>query len=327
MTPETQAALDELHGAAREQAYQATIANPLEFRGVAPIQVDEIAPEDVRHWSVTEILKAVGEAGGLVHWSAQETARAAVRQRETWMAMEREDSTAAAEDWLANSRYRKPKGQLSDSAFGNELHELLASWALTGVRPEVTLERFGVPADVDNATKCLEQFDRWLDDFQPEYLATEAAVFSPTYGYAGTMDAIFIVDGVRFICDYKSSRKSVDTKGKDRKPYADSVALQLAAYAKAELLATWRARRFEKTYKRYYYLNEDERAMGVPVPPVDAGLAIHITPEHCNAYPFGKLDEAHFYFLHALEIARWVFEDSKTAMGDVLTPRAREAVA
>lgn len=303
-----------------------TLTNPLEFRGQPPVDIssDEVAPEDVRHWSVTEILKAVGDPGGLIHWSAQETAKAATRSRKTWMAMEEEQGTKAAEDWLAGARYRKPKGQISDADFGKRLHELLEIWALTGERPVPTLDQFGLPDDVDNAQRCLDQFDRWLNDFQPEFLATEAAVFSPTYGYAGTMDAAARIQQVRFAIDYKSSRKSFDARGNPTKPYPDSVALQLAAYAKAELLATWRARRTEVIRKRYYLLNETERALAVPVPEVDAGLAIHITPEHCDAYPIAKLDQAHEYFLHAIDIARWIYQDSKTVMGGVLVPPAHE---
>lgn len=298
----------------------ATIVNPLEFRGQPPVDVTEadVSPADVRHWSVTEIIKAVGDAGGLIHWSAQETAKAAVRSRKTWMAMEEEQGSPAAEDWLAGARFRKPKGMLSDSQFGKELHALLETWALSGARPPVTLEVFGVEDDIVNATACLDQFDRWLEKAQPEYLATEAAVFSPTYGYAGTADAFASIHTVRFVIDYKFSRKSRDTKGKPTRPYPDSVGLQLAAYAGAELLATWRARRFEQIRKRYYLLNDEEREAAVPVPAVDAGLAIHITPEHCDAYPITKLALAHKAFLHSIDVAKWVFQDSKTVMGDPL---------
>lgn len=296
------------------------ITNPLELRGQGAIDLDPaaVSADDDRFWSVTEILRAVGDSNGLIHWAAKEAAGAAVTSRETWQAMEREQGTDEALDWIASARFRPPKGKISDSAFGTRVHELLEQYALTGARPEVVATPTLPEADVDNARRCLDQFDRWLQDFQPTYLATEAIVYSETYGYAGTADAMLELGGVRFLGDYKSSRKSHDTKGKPTRPYAYSVGLQVAAYAKAEILATWRARRFEETRKRYYLLNADERALAVPVPEVDAGLAIHVTPEHCDAYPIPRLEAAFEAFLHALECARWVFQDSKRAMGPAL---------
>lgn len=293
----------------------ATLTNPLELRGQPPIEVDasEVHPDDVRHWSVTEVLKAIGDPGGLIHWSATEAAKAAVKSRATWQAMEQENGTQEAVEWIAKARFRTSEGRLSDAGFGNLIHELLEQYALTGVRPEPDPVAFGAE-DITNATACLEQFDRWLNTFQPTYVATEAAVFSPLYGYAGTADAFLNIDGIRFLADYKSSRKSWTKKNQPTKPYADSVALQLAAYAGAELLAAWRARRFEKNSRRYYLLSEEERDQALAVPEVDAGLAIHITPEHCDAYPIPKLADLHPRFLHALEVARWVYQDSKRAM-------------
>lgn len=295
----------------------------LELRGQPPVDVEEadVLEEDQRFWSVTEIISAVGDSKGLQSWAATEAAKAAVQSRQTWQAMEQENGTDAALDWIAQARFRKPKGAISDTEFGNRVHALLEDYALTGVRPEVSDQ---VP-DVDrkNAERCLDRFDAWLQAFQPQYLATEASVYNLTFGYAGTADAVMVIDGVRFLADYKSSRKSETAKGGKTKPYADSVGLQLAAYAKAELLATWSARRFKKT-RRYYLLNEVERALAVPVPDVDAGLAIHITPEHCDAYPVMDLDAAFRSFLHAQEVARWVYQTSRRAMGPALIPPTRE---
>ena len=51
---------------------------------------------------------------------------------------------------------------------------------------------------------------------------------------------------------------------------------------------------------------------------VDTGLAIMITPEHCEAYPI-RCDEAvHESFLFTVEVARWILQTSKDAMGPPL---------
>jgi hypothetical protein len=76
----------------------------------------------------------------------------------------------------------------------------------------------------------------------------------------------------------------------------------------------------EKFRRRYYLLSESERALAVPVPEVDGGLCIHITPEACEAYPIRCDEEAHRAFLYTLECFRWVNETARTAMGQPLEP-------
>jgi hypothetical protein len=280
------------------------------------IEDNEVTPEDRRYWSVTEILKAIGDPGGLLHWSAEEAAKAAVNQRATWQAMEQESGTTEAVSWLTNARYRTPKGQRSASKLGDYVHDLCEEYALTGVRPDVD----------DEGRPYLDQFDRWCQRAQPTYLAAEMSVFSPTYGYAGTCDAILQIDGVTFCADYKSTRRARDRQGRETSPYADSVGLQVCAYARAEIAAVWRARRTGgERKKRYYWLNATEQAMGVPLPQVDMGLAVHITPEHCEAFPLRVDDDVFEDFLHAFEVAGWIFERSKRVMSEPLTYPDRSA--
>ena len=72
--------------------------------------------------------------------------------------------------------------------------------------------------------------------------------------------------------------------------------------------------------RRYYLLGPQERELAVPVPPVDGGVVIHITPEHCIAYPVKCDVEVHEAFLYVLEAARWLFEVSKHVIGEPLVP-------
>ena len=143
-------------------------------------------------------------------------------------------------------------------------------------------------------------------------------VYNETFGYAGQLDAMFELEyegqSHRLIVDYKTSRKDRDSKGNLTSPY-DSVALQLAAYRHAEMAAIWRARRHSYYGRRYYLLDDEERAQAVAVPEVDGGLCLWITPERCEAHPIRCDDTVFRSFLYVLEAARWTFETSKTVIG------------
>lgn len=272
------------------------------------------ADDDERHWSVTTILGCL-KAEGLLYWTAEEAAKAAVNSAASLQSRIEEEGREAVIKWLRDARFRRAKGERTAAELGTEVHAACEAYALTGQRPDVDAE----------VQPFLDQFDRWAQEFQPVYQAAEVTVYSPSYGYAGTCDAFLTVGGVRCIVDYKSSRKSFDNRGNPTTPYPE-VALQLAAYRHAELAAVWRPRRMEQYRRRYYLLGAAEREMAVPVPEVDTGLVIHITPDHCDAYPVECGPDIFESFLFVQEAARWQFQTSKTVIGRPLEP-AKEAVA
>lgn len=270
------------------------------------VDVAKPADDDLRMWSVTTIIGCLDKPA-LMYWAAGLTADAAIAQADYLAArIEHEGREKVWKD-LRDARFSRPKGQRSATELGTAVHDACERYALTGVKPEVDAE----------VQPFLDQFDAWVQKWQPVYEAAEMTVYSPTYGYAGTLDAIMVVDGMRVICDLKTSRQSVDNYGKERGPYPE-VALQLAAYRYAELAATWRARRYEYRKRRYYLLGDSEQTESVPVPKVDGGIAIHISPEHATAYPIKCGEDVHTAFLYIIEAARWSFEMSKTVIGDPL---------
>lgn len=274
-----------------------------------PIDGAKPADDDTRLWGVTTILKSIGSNEGLIHWAAQETAKAAIKSARTVGTMVEEQGEDEAIKWLADSRYRTTKGARSAAELGTAVHGACEDYALTGTRPDVD----------DEVRPFLDQFDSWAQRFQPVYHAAEMTVYHPDLGYAGTLDAILEVDGFVALTDYKTSRKSVDARGKVTSPYPD-VGLQLVAYKNAQGAAAWRPRRFEKWRRRYYLLGPAEREAMVPVPQVDGALCIHITPDHCDAYPVRVDDEVWLTFQYALEIAHWDNEVARTVIGDPLVP-------
>jgi len=285
---------------------------PVHALGQPAIENAPETPDDVHLWSVTTIIDALDKPA-LLYWTGEQAALAAIHSEQTWRGMIADDDPAClhtsardcpAVKWLRDARFRRPKGMRSATELGELVHKACEAYALTGTKPDVDAE----------VQPFLDSFDEWLGRFGPSYQATEVAVFHPELGYAGTSDAFLTIDGVRYIADYKSTRNAVDAAGNPTKPYPEQAALQLAAYRWAKFAAVWRPRRTERMRRRYYLLSPDEIAAAVPVPTVDTGLVIHITPEITEAFPI-VCDEAVFEaYLAVQDSARWVLQDSRRVM-------------
>lgn len=295
--------------------------------GMEPLDVDQASPGDLTLWSVTTII-GVLDKPALLYWTGEMTAECAIDNEATWKAMLSDRGRAEAVKWLRDARFRRPKTLLSSTELGTAVHAVCEEYALTGTRPDADRIASAVRAEGAPATdvaaesrlvaRMLDQFDKWLQRFTPAYQATEVCVYNPTYGYAGTADAFLTIGGFRAIADYKSSREPFDSRGKPKTPYPEQVGLQLAAYRHADYAAVWRPRRMEKFRRRYYLLGDAERELAQPVPEVDGGVCIQITPESCEAYPIRCDTEVHQAFLFTLEAFRWVSQISQKAMGHAL---------
>lgn len=123
----------------------------------------------------------------------------------------------------------------------------------------------------------------------------------------------------RFIFDIKTTSEDYTGGGKLKAPYPE-VGLQLAAYRFAELAAVWRARQSEQFKRRYYLLSETERAMGAPVPEVDDGVAILLTPTRYAVHPVRCDDEVHESFLHIVDAAHFAFDMAGGIVGPPMIP-------
>lgn len=293
--------------------------------GQEPLEIDSAGQDDLSLWSVTTVIGALDKPA-LLYWAAEQTANAAIDNVATWQAMLEDRGRDETVKWLRDARFRMPKTKLASTALGTVTHKVCESYALTGQKPgrdfvaELVQGAGGAQTDVDGEIdvvgRMLNQFDGWLQRFTPTFQATEVCVYSPTYGYAGQADTFLTIDGTRFLGDYKTTREPFDGQGRPKTPYPEQVGLQLAAYRNAEFAAVWRPRRFEKFKRRYYVLSPTEREMAVPVPEVDTGLVIQITPEYCEAYPMRCDEDVHMAFLYTIEAFRWLAETSKLVMGE-----------
>lgn len=273
------------------------------------VQPDE---QDARYWSVTTLIGALDKPA-LQPWAALRTAEAAVDDMAIWTHRLEHEGRASAIDYLKNSRFRGAgKGARSATDLGKAVHAACEHAAIHG-------QFLPMHANDTELRPFLLQFRRFLKDFEPKYIAAEVTVFSPTYGYAGTCDAFMEIDGVRYIVDYKTSREDLDARGNPKGPYPE-VALQLAAYRYAELAAVWRARAHLQQKRRYYLLSETERSLAVPVPEVDHGLVIYLTPERYGVYPVRCDESIHDLFLAVIDAARFVLDVGSTVIGNPLIP-------
>lgn len=158
--------------------------------------------------SVTTVLGIVGKGEALKHWAANEVAKYAVNNRNTWAQLD----DAAAIDLLK----REPLRFLDRAASrGTDVHALAEAYAKTGTMPQWAEEISGY----------VEALRRFYDEHQPVPLLVEHTVFNTKVGYAGSFDLLCTLPAFGesvVILDYKTS-KAV---------YPD-VAAQLAAYAHA----------------------------------------------------------------------------------------------
>lgn len=285
----------------------------------AQAEADEASPAkpgDDRLWSVTTVCKTVGTPDGLIYWSVARAADCALDDAELIMSMA-ERSRDTARKFIIDARWRPRAGlSLTDADVGTWFHSLAEEWVVTGARPprdRVVALYPGkpdalLPGDLDAVGLLLNSFDLWLTHHQPEYHAAELTVYNRRFNYAGTLDGICSINGDRWVLDYKTSLdRDVDQRKGRKRPFHSS-ALQLTGYRFAEFAAVWRARRYEVHSRRYYLLSQTERGMALPMPQVDGGLVVHVTPDHADSIR-ATCDEDTFRdgFRAALAAARWVY--------------------
>ena len=156
--------------------------------------------------SVTTVLGIVGKGEALKHWAANEVAKYAVKNRDTWTRLDE----AAAIDLLK----REPLRFLDRAASrGTDVHAIAEAYAKTGVMPQWA----------DEISGYVDALRRFFDEHQPKPVLVEHTVFNSDIGYAGSFDLVCTLPAFNddlVILDYKTSKAI----------YPD-VAAQLAAYA------------------------------------------------------------------------------------------------
>ncbi len=264
-----------------------------------------------RLWSVTTLLKlGMGTSDPLVNWAVGATAEYALENSAELAALAKKDR-AGALDLLKRSRYQTTGAA---KARGSDLHAAAEKLAL-GVSPEVE----------PHILPYVEQYKLFLEQFQPVFEMAEAPVYSPSRFYAGTCDGIIVIEGQRLIFDIKTTDKAPNQltpggKPVSRPPYAE-VALQLAAYRRAELVGALSEMRYAQG-KRYYLYNPD--AHHEPMPETDGAVCIVVSPFDYYVTPVRTDDEVFRCFIAARECARFSVDVSKRVFGPQITTKTKE---
>jgi hypothetical protein len=200
----------------------------------------------------------------LTFWAAKEAAEAAVNNWDIVSELVKRDPKGAI-DYLKNAHRRK---STAASDLGSAAHDLFERMA----RGE-TINTRHVHVDVKPHVRWFAEF---LQEVQPEFLYLEETVWSDTHRYAGSFDAIAVVDGETVVLDWKTS-KSV----------YDSVALQLSAYRYADRII----------------LASD--GSSIPVPEMAGGAVLHVRPEGWQFVPVKCDREIYETFLHLRGVFDW----------------------
>jgi hypothetical protein len=204
-----------------------------------------IDPDDA-HVKVPGVTSIVGmlPKDFLTFWAAKESAEAAVSNWDIVSQLIQRDP-AGAIDYLKNAHRRKSRAATDLGSAAHDLFERLARGERINPRH--------IHVDVKAHVRWFEEF---LQEVQPEFLHLEETVWSDTHLYAGSFDAVAVIDGETVVLDWKTS-----------KAVYDSVSLQLSAYRYADRII--RAADGES----------------VPVPEMAGGAVLHVRPEGWSFVP------------------------------------------
>lgn len=190
-----------------------------------------LPPHEFEVISVTSAISAGLPKPFLIGWAAKMTAERAVDKYSYLGTVIAEAGEREAIAWLKKARYdaaseKADRGTIVHAA----IESYIAGKPFTKEELEAHLTEKRVPMELWKSTAgMVAGAMEFLFDAEPEIVWSEATVYSRTHGYAGTADLIakvMIGDNlVPCIIDFKTS-----------KSIYDEVALQLAAYGRAEFV-------------------------------------------------------------------------------------------
>lgn len=221
----------------------------------------------------------------LVGWAAKETAEFAVRNLGAVKSLVDNGVQDAAVNMLKDARWATTRGS---ARLGDAAHEAFERMA-HGEDGALVLSE---SEDPDALEPFVRYFGEFLDEYQPEFLFMEETVWSDAHLYAGSFDALAVIQGERVWIDNKTTRSGVHTE----------VALQLSAYANADFI-----------------LRGD--GSKVPLPKAEAGACLLVRPYGWSFQPV-RIDEAVFdVFLKLRAVFDWDKELQSSVLGKPLNAK------
>ncbi|MEU6781449.1 hypothetical protein ABZ912_19775 [Nonomuraea angiospora] len=253
---------------------------------------------------VTTILEKGVPKPALPYWSANITAESAMENLPTLVRASRRPADAQeAYDWLRRAHTRK-KDERAD--IGSAVHRIIEAHVLGTPMPEELL-------DDPEMRPYLENFLRFVAEYEVAFEASEMVVGSYEHCYAGTLDFILrsphIHDGRLSLGDTKTGGE-LDLRLSDGtlKGVYPEAGMQMSAYRHAEVC----------------WLRDGTR---LPMPEThDEGVVLHLRPEGYRVYPVKCGPDVFAKFLHAAQVAAWSTEVARTVVGAALPVPSRLAL-
>jgi hypothetical protein len=251
---------------------------------------------DTKLRRVTTILSTGFPKPQLVFWAANLTASDALANLPRLVAAslnpaDREE----AYDWLRKGHIRKKDER---AEVGGAVHDVIEAHVLGQPIPESFLSDEEIAPFVEN-------FLRFVTEWEIEFEASEMVVGNITDGWAGTLDYLFrsapiahllqVPPRTLFVGDTKTGGE-LDEKG----VYPEAGA-QMSAYRRAEVA----------------WLRDGTQ---IPMPKVhDTGIVLHLRPEGFRVMPLKCGDDVYAVFRHAQAISEFQRVLSKSVVGEALT--------
>lgn len=212
--------------------------------------------------SVTKILSLGMPKPALINWAANEAAQLAWEQRE-------ELSKAGYSEFIMTVAKAHERKRNTAAVKGTAVHSF-GQRLVTGERVD------GIP---DEVAKKVDQYVRFLNEWQVEPLAVERAICNLSTPYGGTFDLVFrspLFPGRVFLADIKTA-KAV---------YGDN-ALQLEGYARGD-----------------FYVGEGEGAVPMSELGITDHVVIHLEEERYNVVEMVRGDDVWNIFQSVIGVAK-----------------------
>jgi hypothetical protein len=281
--------------------------------------------------SVTTILSGGVPKPGLVHWAGQMCTDCAIDHLPALVVASRfPDQLAELRSWILRAHTRKKDER---AEVGSAVHAIIEA-RLLGTTPPASVkvgeEEWAL--DGPELAPYLENLQRFLDEWRPEFTASEMVVANPEDGYAGTLDFTLSAKGligqalrasgyaIDLAQDLMGDTKTggewdrITSAGHVHGVYPEA-GLQMSAYRRAKVC----------------WLRDGSR---VPMPATnEVGVVLHLRPEGYRLYPAACGDLQYRYFRHAQMVDEWSSRLASAKADDPIIgaalalPASAEAVA
>lgn len=234
--------------------------------------------------SVTTVIKGGTPTGfGLLRWFKTTGVEYGVRKRSLWLPIAEDDEQAAIDLIVKECDRRRDSAAIRGTAV-HEWAERVVLGTAVGEAPE-------------HIRPYVEQFARYLREWNPRYVETEATVYcrSAPRPYAGTLGGAAHIGGHGLVLG------DIKTKPDGKRLYGDAIGLQLAAYRYADFIG-----RPDGTEE--------------PLPEFDGCLALVIHPSSYELIPVRADRAVYGAFLAVAEVRHYTDVDSRSVLGRRLAP-------